>query len=230
VVSLSALAAYTSFVTLGVLVPRLQMFADVVWRGPAGSRGVALTFDDGPHPIHTRAVLDRLDEAGAKATFFVVGRKASQHPDVVREIVRRGHLVGIHGDRHDRGLAFRTLATVRADLAKAISTVVETTGQRPALFRPAVGQTNPRIAQAATELDLTIVGWSIRARDGIRTRPERIIARVVPRLRDGSIVLLHDAAEYDDRVPAAPAALARILTAMHANRLPAVRVDAWVVK
>jgi peptidoglycan/xylan/chitin deacetylase (PgdA/CDA1 family) len=91
-----------------------------------------------------------------------------------------------------------------------------------------VGQTNPRIARAAKELGLTIVGWSLRGRDGIRARPERVVARVVPRLRDGAIVLLHDAAEKDNRKPAAPDALPRILDALHARNIPAVRIDDWI--
>jgi peptidoglycan/xylan/chitin deacetylase (PgdA/CDA1 family) len=91
-----------------------------------------------------------------------------------------------------------------------------------------VGQTNPRIAKAAAELGLTLVGWSVRARDGVATDPSRVVARVVPRLRDGAIVLLHDAAERDDREPAAPAALPRILEAMRERGLRAVRVDEWI--
>src|SRR5882672_8722174 len=80
-VSGSAFLAYAGLVTLGVLRPSLEMFADVVWRGPPGATGVALTFDDGPHPRSTRSVLDVLDQAGAKATFFVLGEKGKRHPD-----------------------------------------------------------------------------------------------------------------------------------------------------
>src|SRR5262245_63413422 len=103
--ALLAFAAYAGLVTWGVLSPSLEMFADVVWRGPEGARGVALTFDDGPHPRFTRSVLDALDAAGARATFFVIGEKGERHPELVRELVARGHLVGIHGTRHDRLLS-----------------------------------------------------------------------------------------------------------------------------
>jgi peptidoglycan/xylan/chitin deacetylase (PgdA/CDA1 family) len=147
---------------------------------------------------------------------------------LLREIVARGHLLGVHGDRHDRALAFRSLDRVRADLARATEVLSTATGQKPRLYRPAVGQTNPRIARAAGELGLTLVGWSVRARDGIKSDPDRVVARVVPRLRDGAIVLLHDAAERDDREPSAPAALPRILEAMRERGLRAVRVDEWV--
>ena len=228
--SLGAFGAYAGLITWGVLNPSLEMFADVLWRGPEGARGVALTFDDGPHPRFTRTVLDALEAAGARATFFVIGEKGERHPELLRELVARGHLVGVHGARHDRLLSLRSSARVRADLTRAVEFLAATTGERPRLYRPAVGQTNPRIARIAGELGLTIVGWSVRGRDGIRTNARRVVERVVPRLRDGAIVLLHDAAERDDHDPAAGAALPRILAAMRERGLEPVRLDAWMAR
>ena len=85
-----ALALYLGVLLCGVLSPRLQMFAAVLWRGPPGARGVALTFDDGPHPTHTARVLDELDRWGARATFFVLGEKAERCPGLVAQIAARG--------------------------------------------------------------------------------------------------------------------------------------------
>jgi peptidoglycan/xylan/chitin deacetylase (PgdA/CDA1 family) len=226
--AVAAFVGYAGLVAWGVLSPSAEMFADVVWRGPQGARGVALTFDDGPHPTYTRSVLEALDQAGAKATFFVIGEKGARDPDLLREIVARGHLVGVHGHRHDRALSFRSLAWVRADLARSVELIAHATGEQPTLYRPAVGQTNPRIARVAAELGLTLVGWTVRGRDGIRADPERVAKRVISRLRDGAIVLLHDAAERDDREPAAPKALPSILEAMRVREIPAVRVDEWL--
>src|SRR3954451_4356102 len=121
--AVGALLGYLGVLVLGALDPGLQMFGEVLLRGPEGERGVALIFDDGPHPVHTRAVLDALDGAGAKATFFVLGRKAQAHAEIVREIARRGHLLAVHGDQHDRLLALRSLARVRADLERAVAAV-----------------------------------------------------------------------------------------------------------
>jgi peptidoglycan/xylan/chitin deacetylase (PgdA/CDA1 family) len=223
-----AFAGYAGLITWGVLSPSLEMFAEVVWRGPEGARGVALTFDDGPHPTFTRSVLEELDRAGAKATFFVIGQKVAREPELLKEMAARGHLVGVHGDVHDRAFSFRSMRRVRNDLERAVDAVARATGERPRFYRPPVGQTNPRIARAAKELGLTIVGWSLRGRDGIRADPARVAARVIDGLRDGAIVLLHDAAERDDRAPAAPEALPRILAAMRERAIPAVRIDAWV--
>lgn len=228
-VAIGAFAAYVALIGCGVAFLRLGMFVDVTWRGPREARGVALTFDDGPSPEHTPLVLDLLDGAGVKATFFVIGAKAAAHPEVVRDIVARGHAVGVHGHVHDRLLTLRSPDTVGDDLAEAIATVEGITGVRPTLFRPPVGLTSPRVARALEWFDLVVVGWSVRGLDGVRgARPERVAARVVSRLKDGAIVLLHDAAERDDHLPASLAALPRILAAMRDRDLEGVRLDAWI--
>ena len=178
--SAAALTGYVAWVTLGHLVLRLAMFVDVVVRGPRRARGVALTFDDGPHPEHTPRVLDLLDRAGAKATFFVIGHKAEAHPEVVREIVRRGHAVGVHSYAHDRLFSLRSLRFVRDDLRRAVAAIEAITGERPWLFRPPVGHTSLRIARAVEELDLEVIGWSARGVDGLaRSRPDRVVVALV---------------------------------------------------
>jgi peptidoglycan/xylan/chitin deacetylase (PgdA/CDA1 family) len=228
-VAIAAFALYVALIGSGVAFLRLGMFVDVVWRGPREARGVALTFDDGPSPEHTPKVLDLLDEAGVKATFFVIGRKVAAHPEIVRAIAARGHAVGIHGMVHDRLLTLRSPDTVSDDLAEAIATVEAVTGVRPTLFRPPVGLTSPRVAQALEWFDLVVVGWSVRALDGVRSaRADRVADRVIPRLRDGAIVLLHDAAERDDHRPASLDALPRILSAMRSRDLQGVPLDRWI--
>jgi peptidoglycan-N-acetylglucosamine deacetylase len=223
------LAAYIALVLAGVLFLRLQMFIDVFYRGSARDEGVALTFDDGPSPETTPKILDLLDRAGAKATFFVIGRKAERYPAIVSDIVARGHAVGIHGFAHDRLFSLRSLSYVREDLKRARDLLEEITGTRPTLFRPPIGHSNPRMARVVQELDLVVVGWTIRSLDGIGgARAEAVERRVIPRLADGEIVLLHDAAEREDFVPASIAALPRILDAMESRNLRGVRVDEWI--
>jgi peptidoglycan/xylan/chitin deacetylase (PgdA/CDA1 family) len=158
----------------------------------------------------------------------VIGRKAKLYPEIVSEIVKRGHAVGVHGYDHDRLFSLRTPESIRLDLARAVEVIAAATGQTPTLFRPPIGHTSPRIAGALDDFDFTVVGWSVRGLDGLRgARPETVAARIVPRLRDGAIVLLHDAAENEDFTPASLAALPRILAAMARKNLAGVRVDAW---
>ncbi len=228
-VAAAALVAYVALVTVGVLVLRLRMFVDAVTRGPAGSRGVAITFDDGPDPATTPAVLDALDAVGAKATFFVIGKKAEAHPAVVREILRRGHAVGLHSYAHDRLFSLRSERAVRADLERGIAALAAVTGVVPRLFRPPIGHTNPTIARVVDELDLVVVGWSVSARDGTRAaRAPAVVARVASRLTGGDIVLMHDAAERGDHAPTAAETLPAIVEAARENRLDVVPLADWV--
>jgi len=228
-IALVAFFAYVVLALLGVFVPRLEMFADIVCKGPRNVPEVALTFDDGPHPEHTRKVLDLLDDAEAKATFFVLGSKVEEYPEVAREIVKRGHGIGVHGYTHDRIQSLRGPKRIQVDLERALQAVEKATGHRPTLFRPPVGLVSPRTETAATQLGLTIVGWSVKGRDGLaRAEPRDVAARVRRGLRPGAIVLLHDAAEEGDRRPAGVDALQPILAAIHGEGLKAVDVAKFV--
>lgn len=227
-IAAAALAGYLGLLFAGVLSLRLGMFVDVVRRGPPGARGVALTFDDGPSPEHTPRVLDLLDEAGVKATFFLIGKKVAAHPEIARAIVERGHAVGVHSYAHSRLFSLLSLEAVRLDIARALEAISVATGATPTLFRPPIGHTSPRIARALEAFDLRVVGWSVRGLDGLASaRPDRVAARIASGLDDGAIVLLHDAAERDDFTPASVSALPRILEEMRERGLAGVRLDAW---
>lgn len=228
-IALVCIHVYVALILAGVFVLRLRMFTDAVIRGPEDAKGAVLTFDDGPDPVHTLRVLDILDAHDAKATFFVIGRKVEQHPDVVKEIVARGHTVGVHGFAHDRLFSLRGAARVRDDLKRAVAAIEKVTAQRPRLFRPPIGHTNPTIARVSEELDLTIVGWSVAAYDGIAAaKPAGVAARVKAALDDRAIVLLHDAAERDDHVPACVAALPEILAGAKDKNVAIARLEDWL--
>jgi len=230
-IAAGAMVAYVALILVGVFTLRLRMFVDAVLEGPEDARGVALSFDDGPHPEHTRKILDLLDAADVKATFFVVGHKAKLLPDVVKEIAERGHAIGIHSYAHDRLMSLMTPKAAARDLQLALDAVESATGERPYMFRPPVGHTSPRLAEAIKKTRLAVVGWSARGYDGLGSaNPEKVATRVERDLRDGAIVLLHDAAERDDHDPVAIQALPRILATMKERGLRAVRLDAWVGK
>lgn len=229
--AVAALAAYCALLVGGVLVLGWQVYADALVRGPRGARGVALTFDDGPHPRWTPAILELLASRGLKATFFVVGRKVDAHPDVVRAIVEGGHSVGLHSYAHDRFFSLRSERRVRDDLERGMASLERVTGQRPRLFRPPIGHTNPTIARVANDLDLAVVGWSARGLDGLPgAQPERVAARIRGDLRDGAIVLLHDASEEGDAEPAALGALPLVLAAIDAQGLDVVPLEGWAAR
>lgn len=228
-IAVSAFVGYIALVTLGVTFSRFSMFADVITAGPSGARGVALTFDDGPDPRSTPDVLDMLDQAGIKATFFVIGKKVEQHPQLTEEICRRGHAIGLHSYEHERLMSLRSPWHVKRDLERALQVVVDATGLRPRMFRAPIGHISPAMARAARELELLVVGWSVRGVDGWSgAKPETVADRVIDKLDDGAIVLLHDASERGDFVPASLKALPRVIEAADRRQLSFVRIDRWL--
>lgn len=219
---------YATVVNLGVGFLNMQVFVDVIQRGPPGARGVALTFDDGPHAEHTREVLDLLDEFGAKATFFVIGRKAAAQPELVKEIARRGHDLAIHSFTHDHFLNLRLETRIQKEIVDCADVIEKITGDRPHFFRPPVGFTSPRIGVAVRATKVDVVGWTDRAYDGLDvTSAPRVVERLAPRLDHGRIVLLHDSKEKGDGKPASVDALRGLLEVMRERGLPGVSLAAW---
>jgi len=159
------------------------------WRGPAGS-GIALTFDDGPHPDGTPAVLDRLEALGLRGTFFVVGSQVERWPELVEEVARRGHQVETHGYRHEHHL-WRTPRWVMADLRAAVGSL-ERCGVRPRFYRPSFGQAAGSTLAAARFLGLRTVLWSAWGREWTTTDHRAVATRIVRRLEPGAVVVLHD--------------------------------------
>jgi peptidoglycan-N-acetylglucosamine deacetylase len=228
-VALLAFILYSTLVLSGVFGLRFRMFIDAVVRGPSGARGWALTFDDGPDPVTTPRVLDALDAVGAKATFFVIVRKAEAHPALVKEILARGHSVGLHSYAHDRLFALRSERRVREDLERGMAVLEEITGEPPVLFRPPIGHTNPTIARVAEDLALVTVGWTVSAHDGIAgANADRVVARVSSRLHDGAIVLMHDASERGTHTPVAAEAIGKIVEAGREARVEVVPLEGWL--
>jgi peptidoglycan/xylan/chitin deacetylase (PgdA/CDA1 family) len=220
-------ATYVAALLSGVLVLRLRVFVDAMTRGPRGAKGVVLTFDDGPDPDSTSRALAALDLAGAKATFFVIAKKAEAHPDLVRDIVARGHAIGLHSYAHDRLFALRGPSRWRKDLKRGARVLDELTGARVRLFRPPIGHTVPHTARIVRELGLRIIGWNVSARDGIAANAEAVARRVVDAADDGAIVLLHDAAERGTHEPAGVAALPAILEGLKKKGLAVVPLSDW---
>jgi peptidoglycan/xylan/chitin deacetylase (PgdA/CDA1 family) len=172
-----------------------------------GSGHVAITFDDGPDPDSTPAVLDALDRLDAKATFFMLGEQLMSHTALGREVVTRGHEIALHGfgHRHHEEL---TPQQARDDLARGLGAVEAATGRRPVFYRPPYGRFSEHSYEACRALDLRPVYWSAWGEDWETLSAERIAELVVRDLVDGAIVLLHDSPRYADRPSAEPTATA----------------------
>jgi peptidoglycan-N-acetylglucosamine deacetylase len=158
--------------------------------------GVALTFDDGPHPEGTPAVLEVLARTGARATFFVIGEQVRRRPEMLARTVKAGHAVALHGYRH-RLQPRLSAAAVAEDLARGVAAIEDAIGITPAWHRPPFGIYSPAGLRAARAAGLEPLLWSRWGRDWRRwTTPGAIAARATRSVIGGDVILLHDADFY----------------------------------
>jgi peptidoglycan-N-acetylglucosamine deacetylase len=190
-------------------------------------REVALTIDDGPDPEVTPRVLDLLDAANAKASFFCIGRIAEQHPALCRDIVRRGHRVENHGYAHSDAFSLFGPGAMRRDIVRAQATLAGLTGEAPRFFRATAGLRNPFLDPVLHGLGLTLATWTRRAYDTRTGDPERVFQRLSQHLGPGDIVLMHDG--HCARTPAGEpvilVVLPRLLQTLAERQLPSVTLN-----
>lgn len=178
-----ALPAVTARRPARLLTPRLA--------GHGRPGGVALTFDDGPDPYGTPAVLQTLADLGWRATFFMLGSQVHRFPDMARLVVEAGHEVAVHGTTH-RNHLIRTPLGIRRDLRAAVREISDVTGVRPRWFRPPYGIFSTGTFWAAREVGLVPVLWTAWGKDWQAGPPDRVAAEVMSTLRSGGTILLHD--------------------------------------
>jgi peptidoglycan-N-acetylglucosamine deacetylase len=170
-----------------------------------GAGHVVLTFDDGPDQGGTPGVLAALEQADARATFFVLGEQLLRDHSLGRELTARGHEVALHGFRHLRQDQL-SAAEALDDLRRGADQVETATGRRPRWYRPPYGRLSESAAAACRELELEPVYWSTWGWDWEAVPARRIVARARRGLVDGAVVLLHDSAAYNPRDSAAATA------------------------
>ena len=229
--ALGALAANHLILTAAGLLPRTSLLGPNLTRLPAAAiarREIALTIDDGPNPAVTPRVLDLLDAANAKASFFCIGRYARQHPALCREIVARGHCVENHGDAHSALFATFGLQRLRADISAAQATLADITGQAPQFFRATAGLRSPLLDPVLASLDLKLAAWTRRPFDTREGKPQVVLDRLSRNLGAGDILLMHDghAAKTPDSEAVILAVLPRLLQSIHDARLTPVTLSA----
>ena len=205
--------------------PNNQLFGPVTTGFPSpGLDEVWLTIDDGPDPHDTPRLLDLLDAADAKATFFVRGDRSRAHPELLREILRRGHRLGNHTETHPQA-TFWCLGPGRMarEIAVCNAIIQDITAQPPRLFRAPVGMVNPFVHPAARAHGLRLIGWSARGFDGVSgTTPAEVVRRILSNLRPGGIVLLHEGRRGPTGEAVNVQALRLLLAELRARRWRAV--------
>lgn len=218
-----------------LLLTAVGLWPRSTWLGPnwtrlpaaaAARHEIALTIDDGPDALVTPKVLDILDRHSAHATFFCVGEKAARHPDLCREIVRRGHAVENHSQHHTHVFPLLGPRGYMRELQAAQDTLSRITGQRPVFFRAPAGLRNPLLAPVLARLGLTLASWSARGFDTRIGDPERVRKALLRKLRAGAILLLHDgnAARTPGGIPVILDVLPAVLESAAAAGLRFVRL------
>jgi peptidoglycan/xylan/chitin deacetylase (PgdA/CDA1 family) len=205
-----------------------SFWAPTLWRAPRPTNAVALTFDDGPDPEFTPRVLRILAEKKVPAAFFVVGRRADAHPELLAETVRGGHLVAGHTYNHDLSFHFRLWGGVRREIDACNRAIVRAIGREPLLFRSPQGFKNPALGDVLREQGLTAVGWQVRGLDAIERDPEAIFHRIVRGAKPGGVIAMHDGGGLlgtQSRQPTLDA-LPRVIDALRASGLEFARLDA----
>ena len=179
--------AYSVTLGWGVFDIGSQFFMPTFWRGK--KRTVSFTFDDGPDPEVTPKVLDVLREEGVKAAFFVIGRNAENHPNLVKQILDEGHVVGNHTYNH--AYVF-SKAAAEKQVTEGQDAIEKIIGKRTRYFRPPFGVMTPEIASAIRKEKCAVIGWDLRSQDGrIRTK-DATIRRVSSNLLKSTVLLFHD--------------------------------------
>jgi peptidoglycan/xylan/chitin deacetylase (PgdA/CDA1 family) len=173
------------------MAPTGQWYGKTFTGLPRGSRQIALTYDDGPNDPHTLRLLELLAKHGVHATFFMIGRYVQQRPDLAREILKAGHVVGNHTFTHPL-LTFKSEAEVGQELSQCRSALQDAIGEPANLFRPPFGGRRPAVLRIARELGLQPVMWNVTGYDWTAPPAEVIERKVSKQIRGGDVILLHD--------------------------------------
>lgn len=191
---------FVALMTDGIARPSSSVLYPTISKGPADTRCVALTFDDGPDPEVTPAVLDALRNYDALATFFAIGRSIEQHRALAQRIVAEGHELASHSWQHSRWQNFFGSKKLAVDLERTHRLIGEISGTSVMpLFRPPFGLKSPELARAAAPRQVRMIAWSLHSRDTRTRDPQRVADRVLQRIKPGDIVLLHDGHDLPGR-------------------------------
>ncbi len=183
-----------------VLRPNVQWLGHVVTHFDTSRKEVWLTIDDGPTE-DTPAVLDLFDRHGVKATFFVKGELAEQYPEVAQEILRRGHSLANHSHTHPSGSFWCSPpGRVAHEIDGCNRAITSIAGRPPLWFRAPVGMKNPAVHPTLARRGMRLIGWTARGFDAVRSDPREILARILPHLRPGAIIVLHQGRDHSVRV------------------------------
>ncbi|MBW6481811.1 MAG: polysaccharide deacetylase family protein [Vicingaceae bacterium] len=189
-VIIGVILLFLIIVAIGTSFIQLNYFVESINKG--NNKGIALTFDDGPHAAITSQILAILEKENIKATFFVIGNKIEKNAALLKKIDTEGHNIGNHSFSHNKLTTIRSTKKLKEDILKCNQLIEQVIGKKPVFFRPPFGITTPRYKRALKQLNLQSIGWSIRSFDTQSKNKEVLLKKITKQIADGSILLLHD--------------------------------------
>ena len=232
--ALGALAANHVALAAAGLWPRSQWLGPNMTRLPmrnAASGDIAITIDDGPDPEVTPQVLSALTRHHARATFFCVGERVQRFPELAREIVRLGHDIENHSQRHRHNFSLLGPGGMSAEISRAQEGILHVTGSLPRFFRAPAGLRNPFLDPVLTRLQLRLASWTRRGFNTVTTNADTVFRRLADPLQGGDILLLHDgnAARGRSGQPVILEVLPRLLDAIAERQLRPVTLRSAIL-
>lgn len=164
----------------------------LICRIPIKEKVVSITFDDGPYPKYTEEILDILDKYKVKATFFMIGNRVEQYPNIARKVASRGQLIGNHTFSHPRDIRKLSQSEILNEMKHCQKVIIKDTGEKPLFCRAPSGITNSAVLRAAQEMGFYMINWSIAGDYYKAKTPRQMADHVVQKIEPGSIILLHD--------------------------------------
>jgi peptidoglycan/xylan/chitin deacetylase (PgdA/CDA1 family) len=187
---------YLLFTIYGSYFIQANYFIDLLHHGNRQQKKIALTFDDGPQPGFTAQVLDILKEKQVPALFFLIGQNVKGNEGDLQRMDAEGHIVGNHSYSHNYWFSLKQTNNMLADIKLCDEEVMRVMRKQPKLFRPPYGVTNPMVANAIRQGNYTGMGWSLRSYDTSAKDPDRLLNKILAKLKNGDVILLHEWGKY----------------------------------
>jgi len=173
-----------------------QFFLPALCRGDASGKNVAITFDDGPCEKRSEEILEILRKHNCSSSFFLIGNRVKANPELVEMMIKDGHLIGNHSLSHSNFFPLFRSSRIQREVEEC-NRLLEAAGSSPVrFFRPPFGVTNPNVARGIKNTGMQVAGWSIRSFDTKNQAAEKVVKRILKRLKGGEVILLHESSEH----------------------------------
>ncbi len=182
---------FSLVIFLGSYFIQSGFFLKAFCEGDKNKNQIAITFDDGPH-ANTPVILDVLKKNGSTAAFFCIGKRIAGNEEIIKRISSEGHIVSNHSFSHNNLIDFFPLKKLKDDVSKTDQLIFDITGKKNYLFRPPFGVTTPAISQMAADMKYKVMGWNLRSYDTTIKDKDKLLQRILTRIKNGSVILLHD--------------------------------------